>query len=346
MAECPKPKRAKISRTEMHAVMPDEVWLKLLSYLDIKDISMMAATSQRYNILCRDSSLWKNLQFDWQSITVSLEGVENVIGKSTVVEKLKFTNDNRNKLNDNVLLSLVVKVKDTLKELVFSPDIILSRNSIQKLGCLKQVEKLILPAKKLNTAGVNSIAQLKTLKELRLERCDDVTHDDLSHLFKELNNLSILEVTNCSAVAVRPIGVLVRNNPNLEHINFSFCKFIGNAAVKKLTQNCLNLRYVNLMGTMVDKEGLDSLANCTNLQHLSLAAVTGLDDSCLLNIVNSCIKLRHLNLNRCRSLHKVAIENVLSSKKGLLSLNTSGIPGMSVKIVKKLRKDYPDVAIC
>ena len=43
--------------------MPDEIVLKILSYLEIKNILKMCQTSKRYHEICQEDSLWQIFDF-------------------------------------------------------------------------------------------------------------------------------------------------------------------------------------------------------------------------------------------------------------------------------------------
>ena len=59
--------------------MPEEIVLKILTYLGIKNILKMCQTSKRYHEICQDDSLWQ--RFDYSGKKVPTDFVQKLLEK-------------------------------------------------------------------------------------------------------------------------------------------------------------------------------------------------------------------------------------------------------------------------
>lgn len=350
MSEEPKAKRLKVDNDELHSVIPDELWLDhILCYLSIVDICRMGATSRRYNVLCKDPALWKDLVFDWANVKRSLKSINKVLERAIKVEKLRFTNKSYDiSPDEKTMTSVVERVKDSLKVLILDTEIVPRNGAVVKFGCLSKLEVLDFPADKLGSSGVNAIAKLKNLRELKIAGCEEVTPKDLSHLFQELKNLMVVDLTDCKdAVTNGTIKTLANNNPNLEHLVLDECDKLQGNGLNALGDNCKKLKYLTLEGCYeVGDSSIQRIAkNCPDLKHLSLSLCSGVRDAGIKALAQNCPKLQHLNVFGCQFLSEKVIKQAVVQCKDLKYICTRGILYVTDQFIEKLRKEYPGLEI-
>jgi len=320
------PKRLK-EIDPVHSKVPDELWLKLLSYLDIVSIFKMGATSRRYNNISKDPTLWKNLEFDWESVRLNVPAIEAILDRATKLEKIEFTNENMWLVDDKILTSLIVKAKESLKVLTLGVKMMTKNVTVKRFELLKKLEVLNLhmdtrispEGERITRVGVNAIAKLKNLKELRIPVCDKLKEKDLIHLFNELENLVVVDLTtndmsmhnwykyrnDITALTDASVKILARNNPNLEHLNlchmqhtytssdFWAYRHTQNSTLKELAQNCPKLHHLD--ATRLNENSLSALVLFKNLRYLKLDD-THLSDDLLHEIAKNNSSLTELSL--------------------------------------------------
>jgi len=353
-----KPKKRKIDNDEinqvdedsdLHSVIPDELWLRILGSLGIVDICRVGGTSRRYNILCKDPTLWKDLIFDWANVKRSLKSINKVLDRAIKVEKLRFTNKSYDiSPDEKTMTSVIERVKDSLKVLILDTEIVPRNSAVAKFGCLSKLEVLDFPSDKLATSGVNAIAKLKNLRELRIPGCEVVTSKDLSHLFQELKNLVLVDLTDCKdAVTNGTIKALAKNNPNLEHLVLDECDKVQGNGLNVLGDNCKKLKYLTAEGCyeLGDSSVQRIAKNCFELKHLSLSLCSGVRDAGIKALAQNCPKLQHLNLFGCTFLSEKVIKQIVAECKELKYICTRGILYISDQFIDKLRKEHPSLQI-
>ena len=90
MTDMPNMKRQKISDLEI-SDMPDEIVLKILSYLDVKNLILCGHVSKKLRIMSHDETLWKNVKLCLKSIEIEfLQMVLNNGCKYLNLEESKF----------------------------------------------------------------------------------------------------------------------------------------------------------------------------------------------------------------------------------------------------------------
>ena len=81
---------------------PDEVLLKILSFLDLADVLKCAQTSKRIRSICQDESLWQNLNLTEKLVPTSflekaiVNGCKFLnLGDAEVIDDLKLENQSK-----------------------------------------------------------------------------------------------------------------------------------------------------------------------------------------------------------------------------------------------------------
>lgn len=344
--------------------LPDEVWLKFLGYLGTVDISMVGATSHRFNILSKDVKLWEKLEFDIANINASLEAVKGVVERATKVKEIKFTNQKMEEFDDMAVASLLSIAKETLKILIFSPEVKLKNEAVMKFDCLTKLEVLDFSYYTLKSTGVNAIAKLKKLKELKIPILDEDLFSwtdsimleieeeiNLTPLFTDLKNLVVVDLTYIP-ITDATLSLLARNNPNLEHLNITTFSILDRdwPSLQVLAQNCPNLWYLDLTGHIsMSGDSFNAVAQCKNLQHLVLESCFALNDITLQNIAKNNPKLKHVNLEFCTDVKDSGVKTLAQNCPNLEFLNLDGCSGVKDGGVRALAQNCPNlqyISIC
>jgi len=322
----------------MWGKLPDELWLRILGHLDkLASVSMVGATSRRFNRLSKDTKLWKKIEFDIENIMQAWnmskwESVKGVLERSTMLKEIKFTNRNMLDVDDMAVASLIAMAKDTLKILIFGPEVKLQNETVVRFESLSKLEVLDFSYNTLNISGVNAISKLKNLRELRipLERYKRVVpmgqEIDLTPLFLDLKKLEVVDLAYIP-ITDATVSLLARNNPNLEHLNIASCSIHSRTwpSLQDLARHCPKLWHLDLTGHMaMSGVSFSALARCKNLEFLFLEHCSDLSDATLQNIAKNCHKLRLVNLKYCKGVRDGGVMALAKNCPNLQCLNLGG----------------------
>ena len=332
--ECMVTTRSRHLQSVVGAV-PDELWIKILGYLNTVDISMVGATCRRLNKLSQDPSLWRKLKFDTANIVANLWAVECVIDRAVKATEMRLTNKKNKEIDGMILALLIVKAKETLKVLVLSPEIKLGCEAVGKFGCLSKLEVLDFSFEKICIMGVKVIATLKGLRELKIPSFLTTKRDsEFRYLFNELKNLVKVDMRSVS-ITSGTFTTLTRNNSNLETLNLNI-KDSHNISLGDLVQKCPNLKSLNIGIRRMSDEGINDLVHAKKLQCLELSWLSQLTDRTLQNIAKNCVQLRELNLICCEGVKDEGIRAIAQNCPNLERLFLWGCDALTQKVIEEL----------
>jgi len=178
----------------------------------------------------------------------------------------------------------------------------LTRNCVSLISTLSLECLDMVPSKFLCDQGLGAIAQMTSLKKLRLRSCSKCTDAGIAHL-AALKNLEILNLQNASKMT--DIGALsISQLKKLHTLNLQMAP-ISNAGLAHLAQ-LPGLTDLDLtMCDGINADGLQSLGERTTLKQLHLAWGTEVSPqgmACL----NKLVKLEVLNLTNCKKFDDAA----------------------------------------
>ena len=248
-------KRQKLSSCQLDE-LPDEVILKIVGFLDLKELLLCGQVSKRLQAIANDKSLWLKLNF-WnrkvpydfiekaagngcQYLSLFDCGILNFKGKSEPSLNLKYLNVS----NNNGGLQRVQKL-------------------VQNCSSL---QKLSLAWLELDSDDFQYICQSgQTLQVLDLDECFfDLPHltevtESLKGLFTNCAHLTELSISN-SDMFDSHIQVLVDNlTPTILKVNLGRCVNLKNEHVKKLVKRCNNITHLDLNDTAITNDSVRSI---------------------------------------------------------------------------------------
>jgi F-box and leucine-rich repeat protein 14 len=149
------------------------------------------------------------------------------------------------------------------------------------LAHLKGLTSVIAPDAALTDAGLRSLADRGTLRELDLSRCPGVTAAGLKVLgaMKRLEVVRLCGNTGLDDASLAPLGKL----PKLRVADLSDCTRLGDGAIKAL-RDLDSLEELSLVGVRLTLAGTTQLARLQGLKVLRLDR-TSIPDEAMLNIV-------------------------------------------------------------
>jgi hypothetical protein len=214
--------------------MPDEIVLKILSYLEIKNFLKMSQTSKRFHAICQDNTLWRIA--DLSSKRVPTEFVHKLLEKGCKFLRLQ----NRSKLKG------VLDFKDVSKltHLYFD-------NIKAKAGVLEQIStsSRSLQVLKLSNLKLNpnfkKICQQnsKTLLKLDLSGYEGLDFQSIQHIVRNCTELIDLSLYD-TGISEEAINYLANNlTPKIRKLNLGCfgSNHVRNAHIATLVRRCNNI---------------------------------------------------------------------------------------------------------
>jgi len=259
------------------------------------------------------------------------------------------TNRTFEQVNSPLIVSVIKRARESLKELVISPEIALGNNAIGQLGVkLSLLTSLELSGDWLKSSAVKDLSNLTNLEKLRLPGAEQVTPKDLRDLFSHLHRLELVDVSECKKGATdMSVTALANNNPGLQYLALDECELITGKCLKVVAEKCPHLRHLSLDGCyQVNDPSMAKIAsNCLELSYVSLGLCSTIKDNTVVKLGSNCQKLAFLNLFGCAYLSEKGIQKLLKEAENLSHLDIRGILGMSQSFSEKIEKENPKIKI-
>jgi len=348
-------KRARLAlQSETSILLPDEVWLCIMSELTRRSLLALGSTCRRLLQLSRDPALWTLMIVDWQAIKRQENSKEKhldcALRRATKLQSLTIKNRTFEQIKSGVVASLVRRAGSTLSNLIFSPEVVLSNSAVASLSSLSSLTSLEFPGDWLKTSGAQAIASLANLQSLKIPGAEQVVPSDLTMIVSSLHNLRVLDLSDAKkGVSDGVVTALSTANPNLEYLALDECERITGKGLRGLADNCHKLAHLSLDGCyQVNDPAIVRLAtSCTQLTYLSLGLCSTVKDTCLKALATHCPRLAHLNLFGCAYISERGVARMVEAlgPQNLTFLCIRGMLGVGQAFSEKLVKDWPQMEI-
>ena len=247
--------------------LPDEIILKVINYLQIKDLIRCGDTSKRIRNISRDESLWQKLN------TSKLSGIFSTLN-------LKFQKHNL------PIDFLKMVLENGCKYLHLESTVLCSPmelgNVTKDKMCLKKVSKLRCLDLKCCMASRDCFEEILiscySLQKLSIT----------SGFFHVLFSQKMIE------------SICYQNSRTLKTLNLRGCEGLNLDSIQKITNNCKNLTNVDFSGTCLSEESIKFLvSNLTStVEKLNLDNLYDVKDDHVKTLVKRCDKLSLLILRQ------------------------------------------------
>ena len=225
--------------------LPNEVILKVLTYLRVEEIVRCNQVSKRIRDIGHDESLWKKINLYRADVPAELlqlvlnNGCQYLSLKmSTVVGNLHLENSSKLRYLDMTDLTATDEVKE------------------RSLASCDSLEKLSLMKMTLSNQMLFSIFYQngKTLQVLNLSRCRGVGLELIEHCIN-LVELNLGEINQDIS-----FDHLTENvSTKVEKLSLQLLKSIKDRHIKKLVTRCKKLRVLHLRGTSIFDESITTI---------------------------------------------------------------------------------------
>lgn len=189
---------------------------------------------------------------------------------------------------------------------------------------------------------VIAITSLRSLRELDLSGCEDITDRSVSEL-RRLSGLEKLDLSFCNQITDSSLMALA-GLPALRSINLNWCYGVTDSGLGALSQ-CKWLESVSLWSCEeVTDEGVTELANLPNLKVLELPEFAAITDRGLAALSHHAAKLESLRLDHLSDVSDEGITR-LSGLKQLRNLSVQSCSKVTAGGVAALQQALPECQI-
>ena len=318
-------KRQKLSFFELND-MPDEILLKILTFLDIREIFKCGQVSQRIRAISNDESLWLQLNFFKGYVPYRLieKAAENGCRYLSVAAACLYDSEN-SKMPLN--LKYLEMSQYGYERYELPPGLLKNCHSLEKLA----MENVPLDSKHVNFIGKNG----QTLKVLDLSGvcpCGGFQNptEAIKNLFKSCVELIELNFSNSWFYESELFTALVYNlTPKIMKVDFSSNHTVlKDRHVMTLVERCQKITELNLSFTSITNDCVDSIATHLNssLEKLDVSH-TKIDSTALLELKSvgtlKVLRCSVKNIKKRRNLRKNLPQVIINKDEYLSSIATS-----------------------
>ena len=234
--------------------LPDEIILKVLSYLDVKDMLCCGQTSKQIRAVSHDESLYQKIDLSGKKVwdrflerimnkgckDLSLNGVWLLGSKFNLNEKSKLRCLNL----DWIGFGFGFAVTDF--EILIDSCISLQKISMKNLG------KLFLKSNMIKSI-CNQNGQ--TLRVLNLENCVELSQDQILLITNKCVALKEVNFINAFPTELFPFqcaDILTKNlSTNVQNVSLRKCKSVHDWHIDILVKRCNQIHVLDLKGTSI-----------------------------------------------------------------------------------------------
>ena len=304
--------------------IPDEIILKVLGYLEIKDLLCIGHVSKSLRAISQDETLWKRISLSWNECLVPAEFLDMVLQNGCKYLDLRYT-----KVHSN----LSPETKSKLRYLAMGSE----------LGPSELHEKIY------SKSG-----------DSRNSRDAEDYRDFEKRLLKSCHSLQKLQINDIDHGMVE--AICHQNSKTLEALDISFGYYMQPELIKLITRNFVELKELafecynvpdedlfiqnDIEGVVLQRRSINYLVNnlTTKIEKLCISRAA-IDDEQVKTLVSQCKKLKVLDISHPYGTHNCDMsitDNSLTHiiehlKPTLEELNVKGCEYLSYDRLVQLR---------
>lgn len=274
--------------SEAQWLLPDNIWLRIFSFLSLQERIQVSYVCQRWNNLCKDSLFWREIDFSFCSASQQLtdETVRAVTSYSMGIQSIDLSGDHCEPITDEALGHVA--------------------RSCQRLQRLN-----VAGRGKVSDRGLSLIARnCALLKELNVDKCDGISDKGIKYIARRCCELTVLSVARCQKVSDKGMQFVAQKCTSLQSLNIAGCGRVSDKSLASLGHYCHALRAINLKDVSgITFYGIESMVSGTpELTHVHLGIIQDARNTmvALQIIVKHCEKLQFLSFQHLKRTGDVA----------------------------------------
>nr|XP_015219501.1 PREDICTED: uncharacterized protein LOC107079475 [Lepisosteus oculatus] len=308
-------------------VLPDELWIYILSMISHKDLCQAAQVCHRLRCLANDKTLWQTVRIE-NCICLNDTWLSN-IGRHCP-KSLTLYRCQSESITDKGLDDLFRQCKYSLKELSVTscsgPR--LSGDSVL-LHCTAhciQLTSVDISWTGATDMGVLSLVNsCNRLQSLSINGCQ-MTDDALKGLVKRHGkSLNRLEAFGCHALSAKSMSSLADQCPNLRVLNIGQMPKITDVCLTHMIPCFKHLTSINVTGINVvrDRTVHCIVKHCSKLESLTLSSCPCITDVSLVEVSTYLPTIRYFDVSGCRKVTDTGVQAITLTCRHLQYLDLS-----------------------
>lgn len=201
--------------------LSDEMVLFIFRLLPQEDLVTVSLINKKFRDLSRDASLWTELTLGYEDIKRSEDSCRKLVDRCTKLTKLKITSKSACLKRSDIIMSVIVRAKKSLKSLVMDSSIRKWTDFVlERFGELKELRSISMTIDNWTTYhnALKQLAKLDNLEDLCVKRGEKGYfttrwYDDKRNVLQQFKKLKKVDIWFADANIV---AALTRNNQNLE----------------------------------------------------------------------------------------------------------------------------------
>ncbi|CAM9406703.1 unnamed protein product [Lampetra fluviatilis] len=309
--------------------LPEELWLRVFSFLSHGDLTQAACTCHLFNRLTSDQSLWRSVRIEG-SVRLSDAWLTSVGRRRPEGLCLTRCRDTRGTVTAAGLRALFKQCGDRITELDVSNSagVTLTGDSVllhASTHC-RNLSTVNLAWSAATQNGVIALARsVSRLEKVNLNGCP-VT-DEAINILLELHGqcLTELELFGCHALTPSSLMHLGEKCPSLRVLNLGRVPKATDTCLMRLATSMQLVQTLNLTAlTAVRDQSVHIFSQrCPNLQHLILTSCLQITDKSLVEIATYLPKICSLDVSGCRRVSDVGVQALAMNCRLLNTLDLS-----------------------
>lgn len=351
-------------RNGTFSILPDEVVLHILSYLDLVSLYRVSQLNAHLHRLATDATLYTglNLRPYWSRIDASV--LSSLAARAPLLQRLdlswcgnygtinvrsfeRLIEENGKLLThlrldcckfvDNVCIEALARVCRNLRELTLRNCSKIDSKGFAHLATIRTLERLDLYRTSIETQPlVNILRNSPYLKHINLGSCVKVSSmDEVAQALGEFNP-DLVSVDFWKTYSLTPVGVrAITRCKKLEEVDFGWCLGVSipGDCLSLLASSCPNLRKLFMVALrgILDKDLDPFITNCKRLEQVDLLGVRSISQEVCLRFLSHCTSLRLLDVSFCDHISEVDVQEWrlrfphVSIKRSFQNENYTGI---------------------
>ena len=270
--------------------LPDEVVLKILTYLDFKNLAKCAQVSKRMRNICKDESLWERINVK-ANFGQKINGIfpKNIRAFQKIPTSFinyildngcRYLNICNAELVDDIKMPKTSQLRYLALDRMYGKKTRKAVEEITSTSCC--LEKVFIAWKESDLHFMDNVIEnvclknSKTLTVLNLQMLN-ITFEHVKSIVgcTELKELSLSPNIHFkdSYTSVKSLSYLVQNiSPEIKKVSLQSKRNFKNEHVKMLVRRCKKLEELSLKNTSITIVSVTAIAeNCFNLVKLDLS---------------------------------------------------------------------------
>ncbi|XP_068190777.1 S-phase kinase-associated protein 2 [Antennarius striatus] len=305
-----RPRRRKESTSNVSCdLLPDELLLRISSYLCLQDLLRMSLVCKRWRRVALDKALWASVDLEGSTHTdaalqqVLRNGVRRLRCPRSFIERSHFT-------GSGPLLMVQMDLSSSS----------IPTSALESIVCrCRLLENLSLEGLQLSDAIMSSLSANPHLRQLNL--------------------------SGCSGFSAAALGEALQRCSSIKQLNVSWCAFSRDHVRTVVDNLSASVTHLNLSGyreTLALDDVKVLVTRCPHIHTLDLSDSTLLMADCL-PVLKQVKALVHLSLSRCYHIHLAALTDLGRMFPALCLLDVFGVVPDSH--LPQLKKEMPHVSI-